>query len=182
MSRAYLDAARSRGWSGDGRFVDKTLENHLRVGLIHLMFPNAVILHSQRDAADTCLACYRQLFVSGAETLYDLREIGEAYVRYRTMMDHWASVLPGRVIDVDHQALVADPDASIRWLVTEACGLDWDEACLNFHHASGAVRTASAAQVRQPMFSTSLDRWKRYERHLGPLLEALGPYATESNP
>jgi tetratricopeptide (TPR) repeat protein len=177
LAEAYLDSARRLGWTGTPRLVDKTLENHLRVGLIHKMFPRAVILHSLRDPVDTCLACYRQLFVSGNETLYDLGQIGEAYVRYREAMAHWARVLPGRVIDVEHEVLVADPEARIRWLVSEACGLDWDPACLSFHEASGAVRTASAAQVRRPIFSTSVRRWRRYERHLGPLFAALGPYA-----
>jgi len=174
---------RERGWKTAPRFVDKTLENHLRVGMIHLMFPGAVILHSVRDPVDTCLACYRQLFASGAETLYDLGEIGEAYVRYRQVMQHWASVLPDRVIEVSHEALVADPEARIRWLVTEACGLTWDPTCLDFHRTEGAVRTGSAAQVRRPIFQTSLQRWRRYEAHLGPLFEALGPYApTDLNP
>ena len=177
LAESYLAAMRQRGWKAAPRFVDKTLENHLRVGMIHLMFPRAVILHSVRDPVDTCLACYRQLFVSGNETLYDLRQIGQAYVLYRRVMRHWAKLLPGRVIEVDHEALVADPAARIRWLVSEACGLDWDPNCLRFHEARGAVRTASAAQVRRPIFQTSLQRWRRYEAHLGPLFEALGPYA-----
>jgi thioredoxin-like negative regulator of GroEL len=171
----YLAAMRARGWRGASRFVDKTLENHLHVGMIHLMFPRAIILHSVRDPVDTCLSCYRQLFASGNETLYDLAEIGAEYVAYRQMMDHWARVLPGRVIDVDHEALVASPDQQIRWLVTKACGLAWDGGCLRFHQAAGAVRTASAAQVRRPIFTSSIGRWRRYEKQLGPLLEALEP-------
>jgi len=177
LAEAYLAAMRGLGWKDHARFVDKTLENHLRVGLIHLMFPRAVVLHSVRDPVDACLACYRQLFASGNETLYDLRQIGEAYVRYRRVMAHWDAVLPGRVIAVDHEALVADPEDRIRWLVTEACGLDWDPDCLKFDQSKGAVSTASAAQVRRPMFMTSIQRWRRHEAHLGPLFEALGPYA-----
>jgi tetratricopeptide (TPR) repeat protein len=177
LARQYLDAIRGRGWRGAGRFVDKTLENYLHVGAIALMFPRAVILHAVRDPLDTCLSCWRQLFAQGAETLYDLAEIGGEYVAYRETMDHWRRVLPGRVIDVEHEALVADPERRIRWLVTDAAGLDWNDACLAFHVAGGAVRTASSAQVRQPIFRTSLGRWRRYESRLGPLLEALGPYA-----
>jgi hypothetical protein len=97
------------------------------------------------------------------------------------MMDHWAAVLPGRTSEVSHEDLVADPEARIRWLVTEACGLAWDPACLRFHETRRDVRTASVAQVRQPIFSTSVKRWKRYEKHLGPLFEALGPYAPSEN-
>jgi hypothetical protein len=182
LAEAYLTAMRKRGWKGAPRFVDKTLENYLRVGLIHLMFPRAVILHSVRDPVDTCLACFRQLFTTGEQTLYDLREIGEAYVRYRRMMDHWREVLPGRVIEVDHEPLVANPEGRIRWLVNEACGLDWDPNCLNFHKTQGAVHTASASQVRRPIFKTSIHRWRRYEAHLGPLFEALGPYAPARTP
>jgi hypothetical protein len=147
------------------------------IGLIHLMLPKAVILHSVRDPVDTCLACYRQLFETANECSYDLADIGHEYVRYREMMDHWASVLPGRVIDVSHEALVADPERQTRWLVTEACGLEWDPACLRFYETKRPVRTASVAQVRQPIFTTSVERWRRYEKHLAPLFEALGPYA-----
>ncbi|HEY1426658.1 MAG TPA: sulfotransferase [Caulobacteraceae bacterium] len=177
LGRRYLDAARARGWRGAGRFVDKTLENYLHVGAIALMFPNAVILHAVRDPVDACVSCWRQLFAEGAETLYDLAEIGAEYVVYRQTMDHWRAALPGRVVDVDHEALVAAPESRIRWLVTEAAGLGWNDACLAFHQAGRAAPTASAAQVRQPIFTTSIDRWRRYADRLGPLFEALGPYA-----
>ncbi len=180
LANDYLATLRARGWKPGARPVDKTLESFLHVGMIHLMFPRAVILHSVRDPVDTGLACYRQLFGHGNETLYDLGQIGAEYVSYRAVMDHWRAVLPGRVIDVSHEALVSDPEGQIRWLVTEACGLDWDPACLAFHRTSRPVRTASVAQVRQPIFTTSLQRWRRYERHLGPLLEALGPYAPKA--
>jgi Flp pilus assembly protein TadD len=182
LGRRYLDAMRARGWRGGGRFVDKTLENYLHVGAIARMFPRAVILHAVREPMDNCLSCWRQLFAAGAETLYDLADIGAEYVVYREVMAHWARVLPGRVVEVDHEALIADPEARIRWLVTEACGLPWDDACLAFHAVGGAVRTASSAQVRQPIFRTSLDRWRRYEAHLGPLIGALGPYAPKLDP
>jgi tetratricopeptide (TPR) repeat protein len=174
VAEDYLAAMRARGWTRKTRIVDKTLENYLHVGMIQLVFPRAVILHSVRDPLDTCVACYRQLFTSGNETLYDLAEIGESYRGYRRMMDHWARVLPGRVIDVANEALVADPEAQIRWLVTEACGLPWDPACLAFHETERAITTASAAQVRQPIFTSSLQRWRRYEGRLGPLIKALG--------
>jgi tetratricopeptide (TPR) repeat protein len=177
LARRYLEAMRRRGWRGVGRFVDKTLENYLHVGAIALMFPNAVILHAVRDPVDTCLSCYRQLFASGAETLYDLADIGAEYVAYRGVMDHWRTVLPGRLVDIDHEALVADPEGQIRWLVTEACGLTWNDACLRFYEGARPVRTASSGQVRQPIFATSVARWRRYEAELAPLLAALGPYA-----
>ena len=179
LAEAYLSSMRQRGWRGADRFVDKTLENHLRVGMIHLMFPKSVILHSTRDPVDTCLSCYRQLFTEGNETLYDLGQIGRAYVRYRRVMEHWERVLPDRVIRVEHEKLVADPEGQIRWLVANACKLDWDPACLRFYETAGSVRTASAAQVRLPVFATSIGRWARFANELEPLLKALGPYAPQ---
>jgi tetratricopeptide (TPR) repeat protein len=182
MAESYLSSMRQGGWHDADRFVDKTLENHLRVGVIHLMFPNSVIIDSTRDPVDTCLSCYRQLFTEGNETLYDLRMIGRAYVRYRRVMEHWDRVLPGRVIRVPHEKLVADTEAQTRWLVSDICKLDWDRACLRFYEASSAVRTASAAQVRLPVFSTSIGRWARFAGELEPLLKALGPYAPQPIP
>jgi hypothetical protein len=176
LAEAYLGSVRQRGWKGAGSFVDKTLENHLRVGMIHLMFPKSVILDSTRDPVDTCLSCYRQLFTEGNETLYDLGQIGRAYVRYRRVMEHWDRVLPGRVIRVEHEKLVADTEAQVRRLA-DACKLEWDPACLRFYETAGAVRTASAAQVRRPLFLTSIGRWTRFASELEPLLKALGPYA-----
>jgi tetratricopeptide (TPR) repeat protein len=177
LADAYLAGQRARGWDGRSRLVDKTLENYLHVGVIALMFPKAVILHSVREAADTGFACFRQLFVAGNETLYDLAQIGEEYVRYRGIMAHWDQVLPDQVIDIEYEALAASPDARIRWLVTQACGLDWDPACLRFDQAERGVTTASGAQVRRPIFVTSLGRWRPYARHLTPMLAALGPLA-----
>jgi tetratricopeptide (TPR) repeat protein len=179
LAEAYLGLMRQRGWKGADRFVDKSLENHLRVGMIHLMFPKSVILDSMRDPVDTCLSCYRQLFTEGNETLYDLAQIGRAYVRYRRVMEHWDRVLPGRVIRVQHENLVSDPEGQIRWLVSDACKLDWDPGCLRFYEAEGVVRTASAAQVRRPMFLASIGRWTRFANELKPLMKALGPYGSQ---
>jgi tetratricopeptide (TPR) repeat protein len=176
IAQAYLAAVRDRGWSGRGRFVDKTLENYLHVGVIRRMFPRAVILHSVRDPIDTCFACWRQLFNRGAETLYDLSDIGAEYVAYARMMAHWRAAGVG-MIDVALEALVAEPERQIRWLITQASGLAWDPACLTFWKDGRAVRTASAAQVRQPISAAGVGRWRRYEDRLRPLFEALGPLA-----
>ncbi|THD80704.1 MAG: sulfotransferase family protein [Phenylobacterium sp.] len=173
LAERYLAAAKDRGWNAAPRFIDKTLENYLHVGLIQLIFPRAVILHSVRDPMDTGLSCYRQLFASGNETLYDLAGIGAEYRRYREVMDHWRAVLPGRVVEVDHEALVADPEAAIPALVA-AAGLPWDPATLRFFERDGAVATASASQVRRPIFQGSVQRWRRYEAELAPLKAALG--------
>lgn len=174
MARRYLEAQRLRGWPDRTRPTDKTLDNHLHIGLIHLMFPRATILHATRDPVDTAVACWRQLFVRGNETLYDFADIAAEWRRYQTMMDHWRQVLPGRVAEVSYEALVAEPEAQIRRLVTETCGLPWAAECLRFHESRRAVATASAGQVRQPIFNGSVARWRRHETRLAPLLEALG--------
>ena len=177
LAGRYLAAMRQRGWDGRSRFVDKTLENYLHVGLIHLLFPKATILHAVRDPMDTGFACFRQLFASGNETLYDLAEIGAEYRRYRGLMDHWEAVLPGRVREVSYEPLVAEPQAQIQALVTGAAGLAWEPATLAFHERAGSVQTASASQVRRPIFASSVGRWRRHAERLGPLAEAMGPYA-----
>jgi tetratricopeptide (TPR) repeat protein len=173
LARRYLAAARAEGWDGTSRFVDKTLENYLHVGAIAGMFPNAVILHAVRDPAATGFACFRQLFVSGNETLYDLADIAAEHRRYQGLMAHWAQVLPGRIVDVGYEALVADPERQIPWLVTKAAGLAWDPAALRFFERERAVATASAAQVRRPIYAGSIDRWRRHEAALAPLIEGL---------
>ena len=173
----YLARQRGYGWRDAPVLVDKMLGNYMSIGMIHLMFPRAVILHSVRDPVDTCLGCFRQMFRSGNETTYDLRDIAAHYIRYREMMRHWETVLPGRVVSVVHEDLVAHPGTKIRWLVEDVCGLPWDEACLSFHRSERPVRTASVAQVRRPLFRDGVQRWRHYEAHLQPLLDALGPYA-----
>jgi hypothetical protein len=176
----YLRLIRALGWDHERRFVDKTPLNYLTIGSIALTFPRATILHSVRDPIDTCLSWYRHKFPIGHEASYDLAATGRAYVRYRHVMDHWNEVLPGRVIEVRHETLVADPALKIRELVSETCALPWNDACLRFHETERFVDTPSALQVRKPIFDTSIGRWKRYKRHLGPLIEALGPYARKT--
>ena len=173
----YLAHLRDLGWRSGFRPVDKTLENYLHVGAISLMFPRAVMVHCLRDPLDTGFACFRQLFASGAETLYDLAGIGREYARYRRLVDHWDAILPGRVKTVSYEALVAAPEVEIRRLVTEVCGLVWSPRCLEFHRTRRTIATASADQARRPIYRASLERWRRYEHHLAPLIDALGPYA-----
>src|SRR5262249_2402818 len=122
------------------------------------------------------LGCYKRLFATGNETTYDLGDIGRHYVSYRRLMEHWVEALPGRVVDVVYEEMVTDPEAQIRRLL-EACGLPWNDACLRFYETQRPVRPASLSQVRQPIYRSSVQRWRRYEAHLGPLLQALGPYA-----
>lgn len=177
LAADYLAHLRRLGLKSGFRPVDKTLENYLHVGAIALMFPQAVIVHCLRDPIDTGFACFRQLFASGNETLYDLAAIGREYGRYRGLMEHWDTVLPGRVKTVRYEALVTAPDREIPRLVTEICGLGWSPRCLAFHRTRRPIATASADQARRPIYRSSLERWRRYEPHLTPLIEALGPYA-----
>lgn len=177
LAARYLAAMRRRGWDGVSRFVDKTLENYLHVGLIHLLFPKALVIHVVRNPMDVGFACYRQLFVEGNETLYDLAEIGAEFGRYRQLMDHWATVLPDRIVQVSYEVLVSDPEITIPELITQTAGLPWDAATLRFHESAGAVTTASASQVRRPIYATSVARWRRHAERLQPLITALGDYS-----
>ncbi len=175
LGAAYVKALRDHSRRAQ-RITDKMLTNYLYIGMIHLCLPNAVILNSVRDPVDTCLGCYKQIFATGHETTYDLGVIGRHYALYRRLMEHWHRVLPGRIVDVVYERLVADPEAEIRRLLV-ACRLPWHAGCLRFYENRRPVNTASLSQVRRPIYKSAVQRWRRYEKHLGPLLEALGPYA-----
>ena len=156
------------------RVVDKMPENFLHLGLITLAFPNAVIIHCDRDARDVYLSCYTQLFhTTRLQSIScDLAMLGAYYREYRRLMNHWEAVLPTPIHRVSYERLVAEREPVIRDLV-EACGLPWDASCLEFHRRQDSVRTASAAQVRQPLYQRSSGRWKRFSTHLDPLNRAL---------
>lgn len=176
MGVAYLAAAGEAGWKGQARVVDKTLANDVAVGPIVLMLPNATVLHAVRTPADACLSAFFTRFTTGNECQYALADTAAFFRRHMAVMDHWREVLPGKVADVSNEALAADPEGRTRALV-EAVGLPWHDACLRPQDTVRPVTSASSAQVRRPVNAGSVGRWKRYERHLGPLLEALGPYA-----
>jgi len=156
-------------------FTDKTPENFLRIGLIRLALPNARIIHCGRDPVDTCLSCYRRLFVRGRQGFaYDLRELGLEYLRYARLMAHWRMVAPGAIHELQYEDLVADQEGETRRLLA-FCGLPFEDACLRFHETERTVETASANQVRQKIYRSAAQRWRHYEKHLGPLLEVLRP-------
>jgi hypothetical protein len=157
------------------RISDKAPMNFQHLGLINLILPQARVVHCLRDPMDTCLSCYGLLWKSSKmDFTYDLAELGRYYVGYTELMEHWQRVLPeGLVLDMRYEDVVADLEGQARRLI-EHCGLEWTDACLSFHETDRAVRTASFKQVRQPIYKTSLARWRRYERHLGPLLDILG--------
>jgi tetratricopeptide (TPR) repeat protein len=158
----------------DLRFTDKLPPNYNYVGLIHLALPNARIVHVQRDPIDTCLSIFSTNFADPPAFAYDLGELGRYYRAYERLMDHWRAVLPeGVMLEVRYEDVVADVEGQARRLLAH-CGLAWDPACLEFHTTARPVRTASVAQVRQPIYRSSVARWRRYQDQLAPLLEALG--------
>lgn len=171
-----------RGRAPDAQHItDKMPANFFAVGLIHLMLPNAKIIHVNRNPVDTCLSCFTRLFNRKQEQTYDLAELGHYYVDYIRLMAHWRKVLPaGAFLDVQYEDIVANQEAQARRML-DFCGLEWNEACLDFHKHKRSIRTASVTQVRQPIYSSSVERWRPYEKHLGPLLEALGDLVPNRN-
>lgn len=161
-------------WRCHARFTDKLLDNYHLIGMIQLMFPQAVIIHVRRDPFDTCLSCYERLFSSQMDFAYDLHDLGAQYRLYEELMTHWHAVLPaGRILDVDYEMVVTQPEKQVRRIL-EHCGLPFDAGCLNFYSVRRPVTTASATQVRRPIYSASIGRWRHYRAHLQPLAEALG--------
>lgn len=157
--------------------TDKMPANFFMVGLIHVMLPNAKIIHVNRNPVDTCVSCFTHLFKQKQEHTYDLAELGRYYRDYGRLMQHWRDVLPADAfLDVQYEEIVADKEKEARRLLS-FCDLEWDAACLDFHKTERTVRTASVTQVRQPIYTSSVDRWRKYEKHLGPLLEALEEFS-----
>jgi tetratricopeptide (TPR) repeat protein len=154
--------------------TDKMPANFFFIGLIHLMLPNAKIIHVNRNPVDNCVSCFVQSFSSGHEYTYDLSELGRYYVDYARLMEHWRKVLPaGAFLDVQYEDIVADQESQARRII-DFCGLTWSDSCIDFHKYNRPVITASMTQVRQPIYKSSVERWRNYEKFLGPLLDTLG--------
>ena len=151
------------------RVVDKMPTNFKLLGLIHAALPNARIIHMRRSSIDTCLSIYFQNFSIAHAYASDLEDLAHYYSEYLRLMEHWRAALPeGAILDVSYEELVSHPQPSIRRML-EFVGLPWDERCLDFHATSRTVITPSKWQVRQKINSTSVDRWRNYERFVGPL-------------
>jgi tetratricopeptide (TPR) repeat protein len=172
LAEAQLGRLRQRGGPAE-RVVDKMPLNFLNLGVIATLFPRATIVHCRRDPVDTCASCYFQNFADPLPFKCDLSHLGLYYREYERLMAHWANVLPMRMFELRYEELTADPETVSRQLVA-ACGLAWDDRCLEFNVTERPVRTASMLQVRKPMYRSSVGRWHRYEKHLQPLREALG--------
>jgi tetratricopeptide (TPR) repeat protein len=155
------------------RITDKMPLNFMHLGLISILLPHARIIHCRRDPLDTCLSCYMTPFNFGNDFKYDLTHLGLFYRDYHRLMSHWKSVLPTRILDVDYEQLVADPRGQTQAML-EFINLSWDEKCVRFHENKRPVATSSVEQVRKPIYKSSLNRWRRYENHLGPLKAAVG--------
>lgn len=163
---------------GAAKVTDKMPANFMHLGFIHMFLPEAKIIHCSRDPMDTCLSCYFQHFTQPMPFSTAQESLGAYYRGYVEIMDHWREVLSTDIFEVEYEEMVGDHEGLCKRLV-EFCDLEWDDACLQFHETERTVKTASSWQVRQPLYSTSVARWKHYEEHLGPLKEALGDVFAE---
>lgn len=175
LTTAYLDFVRRRSPSS-ARIVDKMPHNFQLVGMIALLFPNARIIHCTRDPIDNCLSCFFTPFNKRHSYNTDLRTLGLYYREYHRLMQHWKALLPGRIYECNYETMIADQEAESRRLI-DFLGLPWDDACLRFYETDRSVTTPSRWQVRQPIYKTSVKRWKKYENKIQPLIEALGDLA-----
>ena len=158
------------------KVVDKMPHNFISLGIINLLFPKATIIHCQRSSIDTCLSIYFQHFNKKHAYSNDLSMLGKYYNLYIDLMQHWRTVLDINIIDLKYENVIANPEEETRKLL-EQCNISWDPACLNFHNNKRVVMTPSYDQVRQPIYKESVAKWKKYEHHLGELIDNLGENA-----
>jgi tetratricopeptide (TPR) repeat protein len=170
LGREYL--ARARAVAGEGIFTDKMPLNYLYCGIIRQALPDAKIVHLTRHPMAAGYAMFKTLFKDGYPFSYDLGDIGRYYLAYRRLMQHWDAVMPGVIHHVGYEDLVADQSGETRKLL-EFCGLEWQDACLDFHHNASATTTASAAQIRRPIYDSSVAQWRHYATQLAPLRDLL---------
>ena len=175
VARDYQQAL-AEGAGDAKRITDKLLTNYFYLGLINLLFPRAKVIHTLRDPVDTCLSGFTKLFKDDMPHSYDLAELGRYYGKYRELMDHWEAVLPeGVMTTVRYEDVVADAEKEAKRLIAFV-GLEWNERCVDFHKSERPVKTASVAQVRKPIYKTSVQRWRKYGAGLKPLIDALGEH------
>ncbi|HEX4027442.1 MAG TPA: sulfotransferase [Rhizomicrobium sp.] len=172
LGEKYLDDTRVYR-SGRPFFIDKMPNNFRHIGLIHLMLPQAKIIDARREPMSCCFSNLKQLFANGQEFSYSVDDIARYYRTYLELMRHWDEALPGRILRVQHEDVVADLEGSVRRIL-DYCGLDFEQACMDFHKTRRSVRTPSSEQVRRPIFRDGLDQWTRFEPWLDPLKAALG--------
>ncbi len=175
LGQRYVDnvSARAKGLN-PLRVTDKMPGNYVHIGLISILLPQAKIIHCRRNPMDTSLSCYKQNFAQGQYWSYDLEELGNEYLSYLDIMAHWRDVLPDSFLEIDYEETVENFEEQARKLI-DYVGLPWHDACLEPHKQKRTVLTASKAQVTKPVYKTSVDKWKRYEKHLQPLVKKLLP-------
>ena len=156
--------------------TDKMPTNFMLLGLIATLFPDSHVIHCRRDPRDTCLSCFMTEFVPGLPFTHALTDLGDFYRNYHRLMAHWKAEVGCPMIEIRYEDLIRDVEGETRRLL-EGMGLPWDERCLSFHTHQRPVGTASRDQVRRPIYSGSVGRWRHYEQHLAELIRALGPAA-----
>jgi hypothetical protein len=174
LGTAYIESTRP-ATGHTVHFIDKLPLNFLYLGLIKRALPRATLVCLRRDPMDTCLSNYRQLFATNFRYYYynyDLLDCGRYFIEFDRLMRHWREVMPGAIHELQYEALVENPESTTRALLTH-CGLPWEEQCLSFHQRTTSVATASAVQVRQDIYTSSINRWQRYGDALQPLFELL---------
>jgi len=171
FGQAYLDDTRIHR-AGAPFFIDKMPNNFRHIGLIRLILPDAKIIDARREPMACCFSGFRQLFAEGQEFTYDLADIGHYYRDYVDLMSHWDEVLPGYVLRVQHEDVVEDLETQVRRIL-DFCGLPFKEACLRYYETERNIRTPSSEQVRQPIFTDSIEQWRNFEPWLDPLKTAL---------
>ncbi|MEC7701501.1 MAG: tetratricopeptide repeat protein [Pseudomonadota bacterium] len=175
MGDLYVELSRARQVGGEFKHVsDKMPSNYMNIGLIASILPNAKIIHCMRDPIDTCLSCYKQNFYTGQSWSYDLEELADEYQRYLDLMAYWDKVLPGKIFHISYEDTVNDVETQARKLI-DYIGLEWNDACATPHKKERAVLTASKMQVTKPVYTSSVQKWKRFEEHLQPLVRRLKP-------
>ncbi|MGH8165731.1 MAG: sulfotransferase, partial [Woeseiaceae bacterium] len=174
LGRDYLHSAASHCSAGCRHFTDKMPANFPHAGFIHRILPHARIIDARRGPLATCVANYRQLFAQGKHQSYDLSELGEYYLQYVDMMTHWDDVLPGKVLRVQYEDVVADLEEQVHRLL-DFCDLPFESSCVEFYKSRRSVNTASAEQVREPLYASGLEFWKHYDPYLDELRNVLAP-------
>ncbi len=171
IGEEYLKSLQKTSSDSD-YIIDKMPSNFMLIGLIHLVLPNARIIHCVRDPIDTCFSCFRTNFTIGHNYSNSLEDSGSYYQHYLALMNHWRNVLPSKILDIEYESLVNETEKNTRNML-EYLGLPWNDACLNYYKNNRTVKTASAWQVRQPIYSSSIKGWKKYEAQLQPMIQAL---------
>ncbi len=167
----YLE--RRRGLATNAKnIIDKMPRNFLYVGLIKILFPDSKIIHCRRSPEDTCLSIFKKYFVGQQLFAYDLEELGQYYNYYLDHMDYWRSIMSDGFYEIDYEKLISNQQSETENLLAY-CGLEWEDKCLEFHETKRVVRTASIDQVRQPIYSSSVEAWKKFEQELKPLTRVL---------